>query len=314
MFSMYSVMGCPYACAFCSSPAYYKEFKKKWVTVPLTQIVDHIEFLIDNYNAEYIYFIDDDSFVNLSHVEGIIDEINRRGLKVRLGFRGARINEIMKMSDEFINKLALAGTDILHVGAESGSDNMLRLFNKNFKVADIIESNIKLARHPEIKTAYNFILGIPSETIDDLNATRRLIMRLVKDNPNCIIFAPNTYRPLPNTELFKLASKWGYKYPATMREWINVEVEGEFNPSWIGKKEKKLSKLLIIGSYFIDKKVRRIITGKTLFYKLIILLDTLYGPIIRFRYKHGIYHGLFEYYFYQYFVDKMAKTGKIPKD
>ncbi|MFH0791013.1 MAG: cobalamin-dependent protein [Candidatus Omnitrophota bacterium] len=29
IFPMYSVMGCPYKCAFCSSPAQYKNFKKK---------------------------------------------------------------------------------------------------------------------------------------------------------------------------------------------------------------------------------------------------------------------------------------------
>ncbi|MBF0541902.1 MAG: B12-binding domain-containing radical SAM protein [Nitrospirae bacterium] len=311
IFSMYSAMGCPYNCAFCASPAFYKDFGKKWVTISINQIVDHIEYLINNYNADYIYFIDDDSFVNLSHVEGIIDEINNRKLKVKLGFRGARINEIKKMSDAFINKLALAGTDILHIGAENGSNKMLSLFNKNFTVDDIIESNIKLARHPEIKTAYNFIIGIPTETLEDLNDTRRLILRLVKDNPNCIIFTPNTYRPLPGTELFKTASQFGYTPPATMSEWINVEVEGNFTPSWISKKAKKLSRLLIIGSYFVDKKVKRIVSGKTFFYKIIRLLDTLYGPIIRFRYKHGIYQGLIEFYFYQYFVDKMAKTGKI---
>jgi len=314
IFSMFSVMGCPYNCAFCSSPAFYRDFGKKWVTISINQIVDHIEFLINNYNADYIYFIDDDSFVNLSHVEGIIDEINRRRLMIKLGFRGARINEIKKMSDEFINKLALAGTDILHVGAESGSNKMLNLFNKNFTVDDIIESNIKLARHPEIKAAYNFIIGIPSETMVDLNDTRKLILRLVKDNPTCIIFIPNTFRPLPNTELFELAVKFGYQYPSNMREWINIEAEGEFNPPWVGKKERMLSKLLIIGSYFIDEKIKRIITGETFFYKIIKLLDTLYGPIIRFRYRYGIYQGLIEFYFYQYCIDKMAKTGKISKD
>ena len=41
------------------------------------------------------------------------------------------------------------------------------------------------------------------KNIDDLRSTGNLILRLVRDNPNCIIFAPNKYRPLPGTELYR---------------------------------------------------------------------------------------------------------------
>jgi len=77
--------------------------------------------------ANYIYFIDDDSFPKLKHVEQIIDLLQERNLPVGLGFRGARINEIKKMDHSFLNKLAKAGTDIMHIGAESGSDRILKL-------------------------------------------------------------------------------------------------------------------------------------------------------------------------------------------
>lgn len=132
IFSMYSVMGCPYKCAFCSSPAQYKDIKKKYEPFPASEVADHIEYVQKKYVATYIYFIDDDSFANLRHVEDIIDEINRRNLKVKLGFRGARINEIKQMSDEYLTKLAKAGTNIMHIGAESGSQRILDLVHKGF--------------------------------------------------------------------------------------------------------------------------------------------------------------------------------------
>ena len=97
IFSMYSAMGCPYRCAFCSSPAQYANFGKRWVPLEVTEVVNHIEYVVQHYNANYIYFIDDDSFVNIKHVEGVIDEIQRRGIKIGLGFRGVRVNEIKKM-------------------------------------------------------------------------------------------------------------------------------------------------------------------------------------------------------------------------
>jgi len=145
IFSMYSALGCPYKCAFCSAPAEYAHIVgKQWVPLDVREVVDHIEYVVTRYNADYIYFIDDDSFVDLQHVESIIDEINCRNIRIRLGFRGARINEIKRMADAFLDKLAGAGTDILHVGAESGSDRILQLIHKNCTVDDIIECNQNL--------------------------------------------------------------------------------------------------------------------------------------------------------------------------
>ena len=152
-------------------------------------VVNHIQYVVENHGANYIYFIDDDSFPRLDHVEAIIDEIAARGINVKLGFRGARINEIKRMSDKFLTKLANAGTDILHIGAECGSDRILKLLKKNSTYDDIIECNKKLSRHPEITAAYNFMMGVPTETKADLLKTRDLMLQLVHDHPNCIIFS-----------------------------------------------------------------------------------------------------------------------------
>jgi radical SAM superfamily enzyme YgiQ (UPF0313 family) len=69
IFPLYSAMGCPYQCAFCSSPAQYRPLKNKYVPLPAVAVVDHIEHVHRTYDADYIYFIDDDSFVRLDHVE-----------------------------------------------------------------------------------------------------------------------------------------------------------------------------------------------------------------------------------------------------
>ena len=297
---MYSSYGCPYKCAFCSSPAHYKEFSKQWILLKVNDIVNHVEYVVDQYSADYIYFIDDDSFVNLNHVESIIDEINRRNIDVGLGFRGARINEIKKMSHSFLNKLASAGTDIMHIGAESGSNRILKLIRKDCTVKDIVECNRKLAYHPNITAAYNFIIGVPTETLDELNATRNLMLRLVDDNPNCIIFQPNKYRPLPGTELFELAVKnWNYSPPKTLDEWIDIEAEGDTKASWYSKGMKNLSNMMLVTSYFIDNKIVKVSSGRTLFYKVLLAINYIYKPIAKIRLKRGFSHWLIEYRLYR---------------
>jgi len=301
MFSLYSVMGCPYKCAFCSAPAFYRNFLKKWVRLPANEVVNHIEYVVRKYNAEYITFIDEDSFVDLDHIEAIIDGINRRGIRVKLSFRGARINEIKKMSDKFIEKLVATGTEYMLVGAESGSDRILRLIRKDCTVEDIINCNKKLARHPEIKVAYNFIVGIPTETLEDVKKTRDLILKLVKDNPSCLIATPNEFRPFPGTELFDLAVKeWGYNTSETLRDCMNLAfIEGDFSASWYPKGIKQFANLMRLACFFIDDKLVKSTTGSTFFYKLLRLTNRIYKPVAYFRLKYGIHHALIEYKLYE---------------
>lgn len=309
IFSIYSAMGCPYNCGFCSSPAQYKNIKKKYDAIPASEVVDHIEYVHCEYQASYIYFIDDDSFVDIEHVENIIDEIQKRGVSVRLGFRGARINEIKKMSDEYLNKLAKAGTNILHIGAESGSQSILDMIHKNCTVEDIIEVNRKLARHPEITAAYNWIVGLPEETLHDLYLTRKLISRIIQDNPNAIIFIPNKYRPLPGTALYDLALKHGYIKPKRIEDWIEIEAENDYCPPWYSEKAIKIIHMMQIASFFIDSKITKVDTGNTFRFKLARLMASLYSPIAKIRFKYGISAMLIEYKIFHWTSFIFAEHG-----
>lgn len=312
IFSMYSALGCPYKCSFCSSPAQYAPIEgKKWVPLDAKDVVDHIQFVVERYQANYIYFIDDDSFPKLDHVRSVIEEIRRRQLPVKLGFRGARINEIKRMSDEFLTMLADAGTDILHIGAESGSDRILKLIRKDCTAQDIIDINRKLARHPEITAAYNFLMGVPTETLDELKQTRDLMLRLVDDHPNCIIFPPNKFRPLPGTELYDVAAeRWGYRMPQTLAEWANIEVEAQATSNWYPPGMERFFNLMLICSYFIDNKVMKVSRGKTAFFKFARILNLLYRPIALFRLRYGITFALVEYSGYRLMTRLLSRSSR----
>jgi radical SAM superfamily enzyme YgiQ (UPF0313 family) len=300
MFSLYSAMGCPYRCAFCSSPALYKNVKsKRWQPIPVEDVADHIQYLIDVYSAEYIYFIDDDSFVDVDHVEALIDTINRRGISVKLGFRGARINEIKKMSHSFLDKLAAAGTDILHIGAESGSDRLLKMVRKDCTVSDILACNSKLAQHPQIFAFYNFIVGLPTEDMEDLKTTAQLMLKLTNENPKCIISTPNVFRPLQGTELFDIASKqWGFQVPCSLDDWADMEVETEYNLPWVDKAKKRFIHMMLLTSYFVDNKINKMKTGATLLMGVLRIVNNIYRPLARLRLRCGFSGLLVERYVY----------------
>lgn len=305
IFPMYSTMGCPYGCTFCSSPAQYGNMERTYTFLTPRDVVEHIELVVTKYKATYIYFIDDDSFINPAHVEAIIDEINRRDIRVRLGFRGAHINDVKRMNGAYLAKLAAAGTNILHIGAESGSQRMLDLMKKNCTVDDILEVNRKLALYPQITAAYNWLIGLPGETLDDLLETRELIIRMLKENPSAIIFAPNKYRPLPGTELYEIALANGYQKPTRQEEWIHVEVEGRFQPAWYGREFARMVNMMIVTSYFIDDKLFKVTLGNTFAYRCLKVMGKLYAPMAKFRFRHGISFFLFEYLIFNFIARRI---------
>lgn len=302
VFPIYSVMGCPYRCVFCSSPAQYEKFKKKWVPYPVKEVISHIEMLKELYGASFIYFIDDDSFVDLCHVEAIIDEIKDRGIQIKLGFRGARIDELLRMSDSFFKKLAEAGTDTLHIGVESGSNRLLNLMKKDINVEQIIKVNKKLSTQPQIKVFYNFIVGFPTETIEETKMTRDLILHLIHDNPSCCVIPLNKPRPLPRTGLYELALRHGYIPPATLQEWGKYDVESsEYNPEWLTREHNQFIRMMFLCMYFIDNKIFKLRIDSSFRSQALRVIALLYKPIAAFRFKSGFYRFLLEDVVYSFF-------------
>lgn len=285
IFSVYSAMGCPYDCAFCSSPVQTRKHEVRYLKINPKQVIDHIEFLHTRYKAEYIYFIDDDSFVDIAHVESIIDGINKRNLKIQLAFRGARINEILKMTPEFLNKLVSSGTDILHIGAESGSQRILDMVNKSIQVEEIIEANLKLSRIKGIRPVYNWLVGLPSETTQDLILTQNIIITILEDNPAAIIMPPNRYRPLRGSELYEESIKRGYSPPKDAIEWSSQEAESYYKLPWITPEIESHIRMMHVASYFIDNKLFKLPTGKGLFYIFLKISARIYRPIATARLK-----------------------------
>lgn len=287
IFPIYSAYGCPYRCAFCISPALYREFTPKWVPVPKDEVVDHIEYLQREYGATTIYFYDDDSFVNIGHIRSIILGLKERDIHLKLSFRGARVDEIKRMDDEFLDLLSETGTEMLHVGVESGSQRVLDLFQKGITVADIIEINRKLARHKKLIAAYNWIVGTPTETVEEIRQTTRLLEKLIKENPRCFIFQPNIFRVVPGSVLGEMAKTMGFRSPETLDEWVRAEIEQEISSPWISDEVKKLIEMLQVVAYFVDDKAALLLNTGSITDSLIKFASKLYQPLARFRFKSG---------------------------
>jgi radical SAM superfamily enzyme YgiQ (UPF0313 family) len=110
------------------------------------------------------------------------------------------------MSDELLHKMAAAGCYTVNMGVESGSDNVLKLMGKGFRVSDM-EKVLRQTRSAGINTMLNFIVGFPGETPSDARET----MEFVRRNREwiCGITSVNSCILLEGSALEKNAAKLG---------------------------------------------------------------------------------------------------------
>jgi radical SAM superfamily enzyme YgiQ (UPF0313 family) len=219
-----------------------------------------------------------------------------------------RVDEILRMDDALLADLAASGTNMLHIGMESGSQRILDLFGKNITVEMIVAANRRLAQQKSMIAAYNWIVGTPTETVADVRASMDLILRLLDDNPRAIIFPPNRFRPVPGAVLADLAGRHGYVPPATLEEWAHEEKEEEKREPWHSRRMASLIRMLQVTSYFVDRKEGLLLRTDTWRDRFLRLAMAAYRPLARFRFRHGISGGLWEYPLFHWGVSRFRVT------
>ena len=102
-----------------------------------------------------------------------------------------------------IQKEIDAGLSLIEFGIESGSPRILKLLNKG-QTVEKINKAYEICGKLDIKTSALFMVGLPTEETEDVDATVKLIRSLSNHQTICTI-----YRPYPGTELFEYVVKEG---------------------------------------------------------------------------------------------------------
>ncbi|MBU4331851.1 B12-binding domain-containing radical SAM protein [Patescibacteria group bacterium] len=155
--------GCPYNCVFCSTA---RQWGHKIRYRSAKNVVDEIEYLLDNYKLDGVGFFDDVFTMDRQRVLDICDEILKRNLKVSWWCE-ARANTV---DFKMLKKMKEAGCEYISMAIESGSDKIL----KNIKKVITVEQGIaaaKMIKEAGIKLKVFFIHGLPGETYEDIKKT-----------------------------------------------------------------------------------------------------------------------------------------------
>ena len=175
---IFSGRGCPHRCTFCLWPQVMHGHKVR-LRSP-RNVVDEMErdiALCPQVAHGGEFFFEDDTFTLVkANAIAICEEILRRGLKVRFS-ANARADTA---DEELFQLMSRAGCRQLLVGFESGNEAMLDRMNKR-RTLDDARRFMELAHRFRIAVHGCFVMGIPGETAESMEATIRHSLELGLD-------------------------------------------------------------------------------------------------------------------------------------
>ncbi len=210
--SILSSRGCLYDCAFCAIKAIYPGYTEFPVPNVVAMIQDAVRL-----EPLTIQFLDDNFLSRVRRVIDLFQVCRQNDLRFRW-VCSARVDEVLRIDDQVLFFLKQASLTGIFLGVESGSQRILDLINKKIRCDMVLELNQKLKKFGIIPY-YSFMVGFPTETDADREATFRLMDQLKRENSRAVIWKANNYTPYPSTKLYHLALEHGFKVPASLQEW-----------------------------------------------------------------------------------------------
>lgn len=193
-YPLITTRGCPYGCNFCDV---HLLAGRRFRTRSVDNTVGEIQQLLETYNAERVLIVDDIINFDERRVTTLFETLVARGLPV--------VRWVMGRSDHLVKYprtaeiMANAGVRQMFLGIESPNARTLKAYKKGGKASpEVSVKAVELLRQNDIETWGAFLLGEPSETIEDVRTTIDFA-RLV--NPGVAQFSILT--PYPGTDLWK---------------------------------------------------------------------------------------------------------------
>lgn len=238
---LFTSRGCPFKCSFCSSTAFWEGtrfFTADYVVREIEHILEMIPDLSD------IAILDDLFIADKKRFKHFVQLVTKRKYneKLRLYF-SVRANLVDEDLCQDFKRINVGGVSF---GAESGSDRILDVLQKGTTV-EVNQRAIDLFHKYGIPLRGSFIVGVPSETEEEVRRTYDFILKNILDNklePSCSV---NILMPLPGTKVWWQAVRDGSIDPETI-DWSRLSVFASYRDSkvenfdqWIEVRKKNNS-------------------------------------------------------------------------
>lgn len=185
--------GCPFACTFCKTEFMEGKIRNNSDDYMVRQITK----IIDEFDIHHFQIVDSNFPITKDRMRQFCELLIELGLneKISINFQ---TSVTIKLSDEELTLLKMAGVSLINIGVERLDDNFRKLLKKAgtgrqcFDLAEKIKKN-------GIKTNCNILVNFPQETIGSIERESELIPELLKHTD---AFAIYYFVSVPGTEIY----------------------------------------------------------------------------------------------------------------
>ena len=280
--------GCRFPCTFCYSTVVHK---RHFRALRPDVAVEHMKDFTGRYGVRGLFPTDANFFLDLDRARAILEGVVRERLGLVFTRLHIRVDTLRRLTDEDLRLLERSGVKCLAMGVESGAARIRALLRKPVDEGELHALDLRLRRF-DIMPLYFFMIGFPTETLQEVKATVDLFMKLCSDNPRAYV-SVNVYAPFPGTELFDLAVSEGLTQPARMEDWFSFSYRklGAQGP-WLSASMRKVIPMLDFCSFFASDRGYATPFKQT--HPMATLAARAYAPVARFRMRHLLHHAPLE--------------------
>jgi len=199
--SIMTSRGCPFDCSFCASKKIHTNvvrYRK------VNGIIAELKLLYEQFEVKLINFMDDTFILNKQRVKEICERIKRDFDDNLKWFFLTRTDCI---DQDLFYEMQDSGAVSVAYGFETGSNRLLRwVLNKGTTVQQSYEA-IKVAKKAGLKIRGQLMVGIPTETDEDIEYTATFI----KNSPEVDAWGLHIFQPLPGSNIWENPTKYGIK-------------------------------------------------------------------------------------------------------
>ena len=202
--------GCPNQCTFCSWPQTLMGRKYRVRSVP--NVLDELEWVQNNLSEVNEVFFEDDTFtISKRRLAEFTNGYRERGLDIAWACN-ARPDTLDLKKMEAMKE---ANCRLLIAGFESGNNDILKNIKKGFTVEQIRLFS-REAKKAKLLVHGDFIIGLPGETRQTIDITRRLIKDIKPD-----VLQVSVATPFPGTEFYDYCIENGYLLTDDPNEYLD---------------------------------------------------------------------------------------------
>jgi radical SAM superfamily enzyme YgiQ (UPF0313 family) len=188
--------GCLYNCAFCKPGEDYL-FGKRTRRRSVDNVIAELHGLVGKYRLASFMFHDDclteDREWVIEFTEKYVAE------EFDMPFFCQSRADILVRHEDMVARMADAGLRGYFIGFESGNDRVLKFIRKGTTVEQNLEA-ARICRKYGIKIWANYMMGLPTETEEEVMDTVRLMKEIDPD-----YYSPAFFTPHPGTDLYDYA-------------------------------------------------------------------------------------------------------------